>query len=73
MESIFGVMGDHLKDSGRIIKCMGKGFMYGKMEGNMKGTMCMTRSKEKGNTIGLMVNDLRVDGPMENVKVSERS
>ena len=59
---INGRMGGSIKESGRRIKCMGKGKLHGRMEGNMKEIMLMIKSMDMGCLFGRMGGSMMGSG-----------
>lgn len=57
-----GVMAELLKDNGNLIRCMVLEFSHGKMVEDMKVNTMMTRNKEEGCSIGLIVVSTMVLG-----------
>jgi hypothetical protein len=57
-------MEESLREHGKKTICMGMEFTHGKMEGDTKENMQMTKSTEKESTIGPMAGSLKVLGTM---------
>ena len=51
---IVGMMEGSMKGYGRIIKCLGWGVQYGRMERNIMGSMLMIKRKAKARLNGRM-------------------
>lgn len=68
-ESTLGLMEEDMKGTGKLIICMGKEFILGKMGGNMKVNTLMTRNKDTVSIYGLMVENTWVNGRMVNSMV----
>ena len=66
MENIIGLTVEFLKDLGSITKWRGKEYSRGPMAGGMKVTTKMIRKKETEPSIGLMVDNTKAVGRMEN-------
>lgn len=43
-----------MKVSGRMVKCMEKDYIFGRMEENIKDSICLIKSMDTVNIIGLM-------------------
>ena len=58
-------MEENIQDNGKIIECMVKEFINGKMEGNIKVTILWIRNTEKELTFFLMEKNIKEIGKME--------
>ena len=69
--NLYGRMVELMKGNGKMGKCMGKVYIFGRMGENIKVSTLMIRNMEMGNFIGLMVRFLKVLGLMGRDKVKE--
>lgn len=58
-----------IKVIGKMVKCMGKGYIYGKMEENIKVITIMIKNMEMEDITGLMGKCFRGPGLMVKDKV----
>lgn len=58
MVHILGKMAENLKDNGLIIACMDKGYISGKMEGNMMEILIWMLNKGMVHIFGLMEDNI---------------
>ena len=65
-EHMNGMMNGNSRETGKIIKCMAREPLLGKMAGSMWGSTFMTRSTGRGRFIGMMEEITQGNGRMEN-------
>lgn len=58
LANINGQMGDHSMETGKIIKCMGKEFLIGLMEGSMMVNILKIRNRDLEHSIGLQEENM---------------
>jgi hypothetical protein len=66
LENINGLMEDHFRESGEIIRCMEGAFFCGRITGDMKVNMWKIRNKEWALSSGLMDASILGNGIMVN-------
>ena len=66
MVPIPGQMGDNMQETGVRIKCMGRAFLVGWMEGDMKVNMKMIKNMVRESLSGQMGVNMMDSGKLEN-------
>lgn len=65
LDTTFGLMGDSIRDHGKIIKCMEEESLFGLTEEDMKESTLMIRNRVMDSSFGQMAEATKVLGKME--------